>query len=277
VARTSSAADATQTRRRLRALRLSHARLGRRGGVGRARTSGRARALVVTALALAMTGMTAAPSSASPRALHRHPTSASTTTNAPAATTTVPSMPEPVAPPPAPEDNCVKGTWPATVQGRPASFLVGGNRAYLWHDADGGWALRVTHAGPRLRVVFSGSLYSATGQFIDVAPTAGGGNDIVYETADKHTVYFRFVDYGLVDGLNFATECAKAFTVSTHLGSRLLPAGDVYLGAGGVNPAGNPFRVERVRGQGADAGLTRAVRLTTSTTVPVPPVSGPTA
>jgi hypothetical protein len=228
-------------------------------------------ALVMTGLALLTSSVAAGPSWAGPQALHRHlgDTTTTTTGTAAAVTTTVP-LPLPQPPPPVAEDTCVKGTWATQDLGRPTSFQAGANGAYLWHDPDGGWALRVTHAGPRVRVVFSGSLYSASGQFIDVTTIASGGNDIVYETANKRTVYFRFVDDGWVDGLNFGTECAKAFTVNIHEGAKLASPGAIFLGAGLANPLGNPFRVDRERVVNAPdkkaAGTSRSTTTTTTTT-----------
>lgn len=241
---------------------------------GRARSG--ARTLFVAALAVAATGATSTPSwAATTPARHRLTgTTTTTTTDTPAGTTTVPTtMPLPQSPPPAPEDTCAKGTWAPQYEGRPAVFLTGSDGAYLWHDADGGWALRVTHASAKVRVVFSGSLYSAAGQFIDVSQVDAGGLDIVYETGNKHTVYFRFVNTGLVDGLNFATSCAKTFTVNIHQGPRLAPVGEVYLGASAVNAPTNPFRVQRVKAQGSDAKLTGLTTTTTTTPPTTPPAS----
>jgi hypothetical protein len=244
--------------------RLGYRRAGRRviPGTG---------AVLLTALALATTSVAPSPAGATIQALHRRMVAVTTTTTStatgPAATTTVPPKPLPQSPPPAGPDTCVKGAWPSQYEGRPATFAASGDGAYLWHDVDGAWALRVTHSGPRVRVIFSGSLYSATGQFEDVALVGTGGNDIVFETANKHSVYFRFVDDGWVDGLNFATSCAKAFTVNIHQGPRLASPSEIYLGASSVNPVDNPFRVTRVRGDdGADGKVTGVKPSTTTTT-----------
>jgi hypothetical protein len=161
------------------------------------------------------------------------------------------TMPLPAPPPAAPPDSCVKGNWPPQVSGAPLTFLLA-NGAYLWYDADGGWALRVTHWGLRDRAVFSGYLTTHSGEFVDVsvmspvAPSPGPtGNDIVYETPNKRTVYFRFVGFGLLDGLNFATQCVRGFTVSIHIGLRPLPGAAVHLGSAGTSPPSNPFRLMR--------------------------------
>ena len=271
MARTSSTGSVTSLRDRalLRASRSPRRTLRSRGGC----------ALLGTTVAILATALAASPTWASSQPLRRHVGGTTTTSSTlPAATTTtVPTMPLPLSPPSAPEDTCVKGTWPADVQGRPASFMHGDNGVYLWHDPDGGWALRVTHSGPRLRVVFSGSLTSANGQFLEVTPVVAGGNDIVYETVDKHTVYFRFVDYGLVDGLNFGTSCAKGFAVNIHVSARLVPPSFIYLGAGEGNPASNPFHVQRVRVQNSAAQPAAAVRASATITTATPATPATTA
>jgi hypothetical protein len=165
--------------------------------------------------------------------------------------TSLVTMPLPAPPPAALPDSCLKGDWPSQVSGAPAVFLLA-NGAYLWYDPDGGWALRVTHWGLRDHAVFSGYLTTQSGELTDVAAMAAvaanagpAGDDIIYETADKHTVFFRFVGFGLLDGLNFATQCVRGFAVSIHIGLRALPHGAVHLGSSGASPASNPFRVTR--------------------------------
>ena len=121
---------------------------------------------------------------------------------------------------------------------------------------------------------------AATEVFANTPTTtvASGGNDIVYETANKHTVYFRFVDDGWVDGLNFGTECAKAFTVNIHQGPKLASPSAIFLGAGLANPLGNPFKVERARVVNApDKKATTTTTLTTTTTTTGTPASSTAA
>jgi hypothetical protein len=162
----------------------------------------------------------------------------------PTTTVTSTSLPAPIPPAPAPEDTCVGGVWPSNVEGRPLQFEAGDHGLYLWHDPDGGWALRATHAGPHDKVVFSGTLTTG-GQFADVKRVKDEANDIVVLSPNKHTILFRFVNFGYVDGLDFATHCSKGFTASFDISGHLAPSGKVHLGAGEVNPTSNPFRVER--------------------------------
>src|SRR5579875_2477004 len=131
---------------------------------------------------------------------------------------------------------------------------------------DGAWALRVTHYGPRDRAVFSGILQTG-GKFVDVH-SFGQGNDIVAVARNQHAIVFRFVNYGWVDGLDFATTCSAGFTVSIDVNGQRASPGAIHLGSGGVSPASNPFRVQRGRG--------RAPQTTTTTTSTQPGGEPPT-
>jgi hypothetical protein len=165
----------------------------------------------------------------------------------------------------------VPGAWPGVADGRPATLLAGSDGAYLWHDPDGGWALRVTHASLQDRVIFSGSL-TTSGKFLDVQLIGGGGNDIVVVGPAKRTILFRFVNYGLVDGLDFSTHCSRGFTVKLYIEGQLASTGSVHLGQSLGNPTSNPFTVERVRGT---SGALLQVLPTTTVTAPPPTTPAP--
>ena len=133
------------------------------------------------------------------------------------------------------------GAWPQAVQGRPATFQAGDDGVYLWHDPDGGWALRATHSGPHDRVIIAGTLHT-DGRFVFVHRVRDEGNDIVAVSANHRTILFRFVNYGWVDGLDFATHCSTGFSASFYIAGTLAPTGAVHLGANEVNPTSNPVR-----------------------------------
>ncbi|HEY7971029.1 MAG TPA: hypothetical protein VID95_13625, partial [Candidatus Limnocylindrales bacterium] len=102
---------------------------------------------------------------------------------------------------------CTDGHWPASVQGVPTAWHVGGAAGdYLWHDATG-WHLRVTHRGTG-KVVFSGRIVSSS-PITTVAPVLLERSDSFALSADKLTLTYRFTNYGKVDGLNFRTDCAR--------------------------------------------------------------------
>lgn len=210
----------------------------------------RSRKLVLSSLVassvLAASIFPATAASALPRARRHHRPAPAVIAKATAPSTSgLSALPLPSPPPTAPADTCVKASWDATVLGIPADFAAGTNAAYLWYDADGAWALRFTHTGPTDKLIFAGSITALTGQFIDVTPVSNVGTDIVALSPDKRTIYFRLVDFGLLDGLNFATRCSRAFTVDIHAGGRLLTTSAIHLGATAANPPSNPFKVGR--------------------------------
>jgi len=218
------------------------------------------RFLLGACVVLAATGAAASPAWAKSPRLPVPTTSAyGSTTTTTGDQTLLPSAPAPEA-----SDTCVPGAWPSVAEGRPATFLAGSDGAYLWHDPDGGWALRVTHSGPQDRVIFSGSL-TTSGKFVDVQLIGGGGNDIVVVGPAKHTILFRFVNYGLVDGIDFGTRCSRAFTVKIYLEGQLASTGSVHLGQSIGNPTSNPFRIERGRGVSGND-----LQVLPTTTVPAP-------
>jgi hypothetical protein len=141
------------------------------------------------------------------------------------------------------EPTCGLRRWDARVQGRPAGFS-GGDRAgdYLWHDATG-FHLRVTHRGDR-KDVFTGAI-SADRPLV-LRPVRLEGRDAVALSADRRTVFFRFYDYGHVDGVDFTTDCASRLVLSDlRVDAYRLGSGRVYLGRTGAHPAGIPVTLTR--------------------------------
>jgi hypothetical protein len=220
-----------------------------------------ARVLLGAVLVAAAANIAATPAWARPT---RHRVVFTTTTSTPATTTTTvlastttteTTMPAPIPPAPAPADTCAKGVWPAEVQGRP-QFFQAGDGVYLWDDPDGGWALRATHSSPNDTAVISGTL-TTTGKFIDVRRN-DLGNDIVAVSANKRTILFRFVNYGWVDGLDFATRCAPGFSASIYIAGTLAPTTSIHLGGSATAPGTNPFRVLRGRATVVSSSVVRA-------------------
>jgi hypothetical protein len=238
-----------------------------------AATASAAKFLLGACAVVAATGLAASPAWANQTAQHRHfplpIVTSTTTTTVPGATTTTSAtttvgLPLPQAPSAAPQDNCVQGSWPQAVEGRPTTFQAGGDGVYLWHDPDGGWALRATHSGLHDRVIIAGTLHT-DGRFVLVHRVRDEGNDIVAVSANHRTILFRFVNYGWVDGLDFATHCSTGFSASFYIAGTLAPTGAVHLGANEVNPTSNPVDVERMQVLGSDGGVPTS---TTSTTTP---------
>ena len=202
-----------------------------------------AKALLGACVVVAAASMAATPAWAKVR----RPVTTTAATALLTTTTTLGTMPAPTPPVAAPPDTCGKGAWPSEVQGRPLSFQVG-DGVYLWDDPDGGWALRATHSGPQDTAVISGTLTTG-GKFVDVR-RGQGGNDIVALSANKRTILFRFVNYGWVDGFDFATRCSAGFSASFYVGGNLASTAAIHLGADVRQPDHQPVEGPTGPGRG---------------------------
>jgi hypothetical protein len=137
---------------------------------------------------------------------------------------------------------CDEGRWPASVQGKPATFQAGARAGdYIWHSSTG-WHLRFTHPGTR-RVVFSGKIVSNTP--LTVAGYRLEGGDSFALSADGLTLTYRFVNFGRTDGLDFRTACATRLWFKGSMAGAKLPPGRIWLGRAGRHPLQNPFVVLR--------------------------------
>ncbi|HET9059808.1 MAG TPA: hypothetical protein VFN61_07790, partial [Acidimicrobiales bacterium] len=172
---------------------------------------------------------------------HPRPEWVTTTSSPPGATTTTVPTPRDLGP--EVPDSCRPGTWDIA-PGTPSSFHTGTNAAYLWQGTAGGWTLDVTHADARSRAPFFGSITADSGTFVGVT-SAGLGNDIVYLSADKRIIYFRFVNFGQLDGLGFTTHCTNSFVVRVRMGASAVPPRHEFLGADGYHPLSLPVKVSR--------------------------------
>jgi hypothetical protein len=136
--------------------------------------------------------------------------------------------------------------WADRVQGRPAHFAAhdkGSN--YLWHATDG-FHLRVTHRSSD-RSVYTGSV-TASAPIVDVKAIRLEKADKIWLSADHRTLYYRFANYGGVDGIDFRTDCATSLTAhDLKVGTHRLPTSRVYLGATKAHPAHIPFTVHRAK------------------------------
>lgn len=139
---------------------------------------------------------------------------------------------------------CDLHSWADRVQGAPAHFAAHDNGSdYLWHATDG-FHLRVTHRTGD-RSVYSGAI-TASASIVDIKAVKLEKADKIWLSANHRTLYFRFVNYGGIDGADFRTDCATSLT--THdlkVGDDKLPTSRVYLGATKAHPAHVPFTVRR--------------------------------
>ena len=170
--------------------------------------------------------------------------SAPVAATAPAPATATPSTPATSG---APSAACAvssdDGSWPLYADGRPSGLDAGGAAAdYLWHDASG-WHLRVTHENDHHQV-WSGVLTS-TGTFSDLDAVKLEKNDYVTLSADRHALYFRFNNYGGIDGFDFRTHCAPSIHFDLRADGAVVNPTEVIIGHGDHSPAQVPFAIER--------------------------------
>ncbi|HYL53222.1 MAG TPA: hypothetical protein VEZ15_14715 [Acidimicrobiia bacterium] len=134
--------------------------------------------------------------------------------------------------------NAADDRWPAFAQGAPARSAG----VAVWHNDDG-WHVRVTHNTLHDRV-FSG-VVETRGALVDVTPVGLERNDHLKVGPDKHTILFRFNNYGRLDGFDFRTSCAPSLNFLFLSDGRRVPAARISIGSNGVHPAHNPFGITR--------------------------------
>jgi hypothetical protein len=136
--------------------------------------------------------------------------------------------------------HCPTGRWPSAVDGRPEQAQAGMTGAALWHNRTG-WHLRVSEEGSD-RAVFTGNI-AVDGRIISVERRTEGG-DIVL-AGNPHQQWFRFTNYGAVDGIDFVTRCSSFVKVTLYMNGEKLPTEQIYVGRAGHHPATNAFTIER--------------------------------
>jgi hypothetical protein len=136
---------------------------------------------------------------------------------------------------------CPGGHYPAAVAGVPTQAKAGVTGMAVWTDRSG-WHLRVSHAGHD-RATFTGAV-TTDGVIKAVARHTEGG-DIVLSIGAKR-VLFRFVNYGHLDGIDFAVPCSSEVHFAVAMNGKVLPVQDIVVGARNHHPATNPFTIHKV-------------------------------
>jgi hypothetical protein len=111
----------------------------------------------------------------------------------------------------------------------------------VWHDASG-WHVRVTHRSLHERT-FSGAVRTS-GEFVDVDRVKLERSDTLKVSADKHTIAFRFHNYGAIDGFNFNAIDAPSLKFGFLSDGRVVPPRYIGIGATGRHPAHDPFVIK---------------------------------
>jgi hypothetical protein len=137
---------------------------------------------------------------------------------------------------------CVHGSWPADVQGRPATLQpFAAEGLYVWHTNDG-WRLAVTHPDTS-HVRFTGTI-KTDGRLYGVERRTERSDHVVF-AEDAGGVRYRFENYGHLDGIAFHTRCANRLTFDGQVDGKPLRSDQVFIGSDGHHPGGVPFVIAR--------------------------------
>jgi hypothetical protein len=139
---------------------------------------------------------------------------------------------------------CATGSLPVQVVGADGVKAQDALGLYLWHGKTG-YALRVTHPGHQ-KVVFTGTV-TVSSKLTSVHRVKLEKQDTVKVGLQRHTLAFRFVDYGYLDGVNFAASCSATVVVSLHIDKVAATPAQVFLGAAKTHPTSVPFTIERTK------------------------------
>ena len=82
---------------------------------------------------------------------------------------------------------------------------------------------------------------------MSVAGVALESEDKITISGDHKTIWYRFVNHGSIDGIDFKTACATRLTFTGAMDGVGLPVSRIWVGVNGRHPLQNPFVVVRVR------------------------------
>jgi hypothetical protein len=139
---------------------------------------------------------------------------------------------------------CASGAVPVEVVGSPGVKAQAAEGLYLWHGKTG-YALRVTHPGKQ-KVTFTGTI-TVSNTISDVRKFRLEKADTLKVGPHRHTLTFRFTNYGYLDGVSFAAGCSKKVTVKVSIDGKAATTNQVFLGKVMAHPTSVPFIVERTK------------------------------
>jgi hypothetical protein len=145
---------------------------------------------------------------------------------------------------PAEPTGCKAGPLPVDVIGSSAVKAQAALGVYLWHGTTG-YALRVTHPGHQ-KVTFTGTI-TVTNKISAVRKFRLEKADTLKVGPHRHTLSFRFTNYGYLDGISFAAGCSKDVTVRLSIDGKQATPNQVFLGKARVAPTSVPFTIERAK------------------------------
>ncbi len=136
--------------------------------------------------------------------------------------------------------------WTGHVDGQPTTLQPGAaDGYYIWHnDQEDRFHLRTTDSAGVF--AYSGVLHT-DGRFHDVELVRKEVDDHVQVSRDGHTIVFRFVTAEGIDGIDFNVAGGSHIGLRLSRDGSLIDPSNIYLGADGVHPPRNPFRIFRNR------------------------------
>lgn len=137
---------------------------------------------------------------------------------------------------------CATGALPAAVVGDPGVQARQALGVYLWHGSHG-YSLRVTHPG-KDKLVVSGAI-TASRDITRLHRVTLEKNDRLALGAHRHTLDFRFANYGGIDGFDFTADCSKTVRVQLQIAGTPAAPAAVFLGKDRTSPTSVPFTIER--------------------------------
>jgi len=141
---------------------------------------------------------------------------------------------------------CTTGTVPAQFAGRPSTLRAGQPAGYwIWHDK-AGWHLVATHA-TKQREVFSGVVRSSgTMHATGVKLEHGVGGDSWVIGPKRHTLMFRFTNYGGIDALRIGADCSATMSFTLYADGTKVDPSQIHLGSAAVAATANPVAMTRI-------------------------------
>jgi hypothetical protein len=137
---------------------------------------------------------------------------------------------------------CPAGALPSVIVGNPGVKAQAAEGFYLWHGK-AGYELRVTHPGTQA-VVMSGTI-TVSNRIGAVHRVRDEKQDSVKVGPKRHTMVFRFVDHGGVDGVSFGAACSSTVRVDLAVNGTKATTSQVFLGAGKASPTSVPLLIQR--------------------------------
>ena len=141
---------------------------------------------------------------------------------------------------------CTTGSVPTQFQGRPSTLKAGQPAGYwIWHDK-AGWHVAATHA-TKERQVFSGVVRSSgTMHATGVKLEHGVNGDSWVIGPKRHTLTFRFTNFGGNDELRIGADCSATMSFTLYADGTKVDPSQIHLGSAAAAATANPVVMTRI-------------------------------